>query len=84
MLNYYQLTMTEAVFLAIDSNNLSESYCYELIDHFRKTNKEAYKYLWWLLNRWTLLRLSKYQLPKRINHNICLNNITNHLSTKFL
>ena len=40
MLNYYQLTMTEAVFLAIDSKNLSESYCYELSDHFRKTNKE--------------------------------------------
>ena len=84
MLNYYQLTMTEAVFLAIDSNNLSESYCYELIDHFRITNKEAYKYLWWLLNRWTLLRLSKYQLPKGITHNICLNNVVNHPSTKFL
>ena len=36
MLNYYQLTMAEAVFLAIDSYILSESYCYELVDHFRK------------------------------------------------
>ena len=73
--------MTEAVCLAIVSNNLSESCCYELIDHFRKTNKEAYKYLWWLLNRWTLLRLSKYHLPKRITHNIFLNNVVNHPST---
>ena len=63
MLNYYELPMTEAVCLAIDSNKLSESYCYELIDHFRKTNKEAYTYLWWLLNRWVLLRLHKLQLP---------------------
>jgi hypothetical protein len=81
MLNSYQLTMTEAVYLAIDSHNLSESYCYELIDHFRIKNKEAYKYLWWLLNRWTLLRLSKYHLPKRITYNICLNNVVNNLST---
>ena len=70
MLHDYQLAMTEAVFLAIDSNNLSESYYYELIDHFRKTNKESYKYLWWLLNRWAILRLSKYHLPKRITRNI--------------
>ena len=81
MLNYYQLTMTEAVFLAIDSNNLSESYCYELIDHFRKTNKEAYTYLWWLLNRWALLRLHRYQLPKRITRTIVLNDVVNNLST---
>ena len=81
MLNSYQLTITEAVYLAIDSNNLSESYCYELIDHFRKTNKEAYKYLWWLLNRWTLLRLGKYHLPKIITHNICFNNAVNNPST---
>ena len=81
MLNYYQMTMTEAVFLAIHSNNLSESYCYELIDQIRITNKEAYTYLWWLLNRWRLLRLSKYQLPKRITYNICLNNVVNNLST---
>ena len=81
MLNYYQLTMTEAVFLAIDYNNLSESYCYELIDHFRKTNKEAYKYLWWLLNRWALLRLRRYQLPKRITRTIGLNDVVNNLST---
>ena len=44
MLNEYELTMAEGVFVAIDSHKLSESYCYELIDHFRKTNKEAYKY----------------------------------------
>ena len=81
MLNDYELTMTEAVFLAIDSNKLSESFCYELIDNYRKTNKEAYKYLWWLLNRWTLLRLHKYQLPKRITHTIVLNDVVNNLST---
>ena len=73
--------MTEAVFLAKDSNNLSESSCYELIDHVRKTKKEAYKYLWWLLNRWRLLRLSKYQLPNRITQTIVLNDVVNHLST---
>ena len=73
--------MTEAVFLAIDSNIFSESYCYELIDHFREKNKEAYKYLWWLLNRWTLLRLSRYHLPKIITYNICLNNVVNNRST---
>ena len=81
MLNDYELTMVEGVFVAIDSNQLSESYCYELINYFLTKMKEAYKYLWWLLNRWTLLRLSKYHLPKIITHHIRLNNTINNLST---
>ena len=36
MLNDYEITMIEGVLIAIDSNKLSESYCYELIDYFRK------------------------------------------------
>ena len=77
ILNDYETRMIESIFLALDSGKLSESYCEELVDYLRRKNKEAYKYVLRLLNRWVLLRLNKYHLPKRINRIICLNDVVN-------
>ena len=77
MLTDNTMTIIESIFLAIDSGKLPESYCYELIDYVNQINNEALAYLLWLLNRWTLLRLSKEHFPKRINKNIILNNLIN-------
>jgi hypothetical protein len=67
MLSDNTMTIIEGICLAIDSRNLPESYCYELIGYANQINNEALAYLLWLLNRWTLLRLNEYHLPKRIN-----------------
>ena len=67
MLSDKTMTIVEGIFLAIDSRILQESYCYELIAYVNTINSESLAYLLWLLNRWTLLRLSEFHLPKRIN-----------------
>ena len=78
MLSNNTMAIIEAIFLAIDSRNLPNYYRYELIDSVNQINNEELAYLLWLLNRWTLLRLSKYQLPTRINKTINLNNVINN------
>ena len=68
MLTDSQITMAEAVYLAIDSNKISPELCQGLVDCIYQKNKEAHAYLIWLLNRWVMLRAHKYHLPTRIKH----------------
>ena len=65
MLNDFQITQAEAVFLAIDSGKLEESFIKDITEHVFSYNYEMWVYLIWLLNRWVLLRSNPYQLPAR-------------------
>ena len=40
MLNDYEVTMIEGIFIAIDWGKLSESYCEELVDYLRRKIKK--------------------------------------------
>ena len=66
MLTDTEITMAEAIYLAIDSNKLPPDICQTLVDNMYSHNKECYIYLIWLLNRWVVLRKHKYHLPTRI------------------
>ena len=67
MLTDTEITMAEAIYLAIDSNKLSPELCQCLVDGVYITNKEAHAYLIWLLKRWRYaLRKHRYHLPTRI------------------
>ena len=82
MLTDKEITMVEAIYLAIDSGNLPVSVCYQLIDKVRQKNNEQYAYLIWLLNRWRYeLRSHRTHLPKRINRILSLNDFINGFST---
>ena len=72
MLTDKQITMVEAVYLAIDNGELSEDLCQSLVDNLYLHNKECHIYLIWLLNRWVSLRKHKYHLPIRTKHCIDL------------
>ena len=82
MLTDKDITMVEAIYLAIDSGNLPVSVCYQLIDKVRQKNNEQYAYLIWLLNRWRYeLRSHRIHLPKRINRILSLNDSINSSSS---
>ena len=82
MLTDKDITMVEAIYLAIDSGNLPVSVCYQLIDKVRQKNNEQYAYLMWLLNRWKYeLRSHRTHLPKRIHRILSLNDSINSLSS---
>ena len=68
MLTDNQITMVEAVYLAIDNCQLSEEICQNLVDNMYLYNKECHIYLIWLLNRWFSLRWHRTHLPKRTKH----------------
>ena len=75
MLTDKQITMVEAVYLAIDSCELSEEICQNFVDNTYLHNKECHIYLIWLLNRWVKIRDSKYHLPIRTKHRIDLSKL---------
>ena len=77
MLTDNQITMVEAVYLAIDNGALSEELCQNLVDNMYSYDKECHIYLIWLLNRWRspALRKHKYHLPTRTKHRIDLSRL---------
>ena len=76
MLTDNQITMVEAVYLAIDNGELSEELCQNLVDNMYLQSKECHIYLIWLLNRWRFaLRKHKYHLPIRTKHRIDLSTL---------
>ena len=81
MLTDKEITMIESIYLAIDGGLMPESISYQLIDSVRKNN-EQYAYLMWLLSRWKYELIShRTHLPKRISHNVSLNNTIYGFST---
>ena len=79
MLSKNQIVMINAIYLAIDSGNLSDELSQLLVDSVYQKNNEEYAYLIWLLNRWKYhLRKHKYHLPTPI---ISLSNSINCNST---
>ena len=75
MLTDNQITMVEAVYLAIDNGALSEKLCQYLVDNMYSYDKECHIYLIWLLNRWVKIRRYKYHLPTRTKHCIDLSRL---------
>ena len=75
MLTDNQITMVEAVYLAIDNGELSEELCQYLVDNMYSYDKECHIYLIWLLNRWVKIRRYKYHLPTRTKHCIDLSRL---------
>ena len=75
MLTDNQITMVEAVYLAIDNGALSEELCQYLVDDMYSYDKECHIYLIWLLNRWVKIRRYKYHLPTRTKHCIDLSRL---------
>ena len=65
MLDYNTITLTEAIYITLDSGYVNDIVANEIRENIYKDNFEQHCYLEWLLNRWTLLRKSKYDLPKR-------------------
>ena len=67
MLSKNQIVMINAIYLAIDSGDLSYEVSQLLVDSVYQKNNEEYVYLIWLLNRWKYnLRKHKYHLPTPI------------------
>ena len=82
MLTDKEITMIEAIYLAIDGGLMPESISYQLIQSVQKKSIEQYAYLMWLLNRWKYeLRSRKTHLPKRISQTVSLNNSIYGFST---
>ena len=82
MLTDKEITMIEAIYLAIDGGLMPESISYQLIQSVQKKSIEQYAYLMWLLNRWKYeLRSHKTHLPKRISQTVSLNNSIYGFST---
>ena len=82
MLTDKEITMIEAIYLAIDSGDMPVSVCYQLIDKVRQKNNEQYAYLIWLLNRWRYeLRSHRTHLPKRIHRILSLSDSINSSSS---
>ena len=75
MLTDNQITMVEAVYLAIDNGELSEEVCQRLVYNMYLQSKECHIYLIWLLNRWVKIRRYKYHLPIRTKHRIDLSTL---------
>ena len=75
MLTDNQITMVEAVYLAIDNGELSEELCQNLVDNMYLQSKECHIYLIWLMNRWAFLRKHRSHLPIRTKHCIALSTL---------
>jgi hypothetical protein len=68
MLTDKEITIIEAIYLAIDSGQLSDYICNKFINAIKNKSDDEYVYLMWLLIRWKNdLRIHKYHLPTRIN-----------------
>ena len=80
MLTDNQITMVEAVYLAIDNGELSEEVCQGLVDNMYSQSKECHIYLIWPLNRLRFCwRRHKHHLPKRTKHCIDLSTLIKQL-----
>ena len=66
MLDYNTITLTEALYITLDSGYVNDIVADIIRENVYINNFEQHCYLELLLNRWTLLRESKYDLPKRI------------------
>ena len=75
MLTDKQITMVEAVYLAIDNGELSKELCQYLVDNMYSYDKECHIYLIWLLNRWVKIRKHKHHMPIRTKHCIDLSRL---------
>ena len=65
MLDNNIITLTEAIFLVIDSDYVNSFVVNMIKEHIYKENFEQHCYLDWLLNRWIHIRTHKYDLPRR-------------------
>ena len=65
MLDNNTITLTEAIFLVIDSDYVNSFVVNMIKEHIYKENFEQHCYLDWLLNRWIHIRTHKYDLPRR-------------------
>jgi hypothetical protein len=75
MLSFQELNETEIIFLAIDTNLLSEQLCDAMIHQIFLVNREAHIYLTWLLTRWRLLREDKSHLPEVAKRQISIHEL---------
>ena len=82
MLTDKEITMIEAIYLAIDGGLMPRLICVQLVQSVQTQNIEHYAYLMWLLDRWKYeLRSHKAHLPKRISQTVSLNNSIYGFST---
>ena len=65
MLDYNTITLIEALYITLDSGYINDSVANTIRENVYINNFEQHCYLEWLLNRWTLLRKHKHDLPKR-------------------
>ena len=65
MLDNNTITLTEAIFLVLDSDYVNNFVVNMIKEHIYKENFEQHCYLDWLLNRWIHIRTHKYDLPRR-------------------
>ena len=65
MLTNTQITETEAVFVALDSGDMTDNLVFEIREHVYYKSFEQHCYLQWLLDRWTILRKHAHHLPTR-------------------
>ena len=61
------IALTEAIYITLDSGYVNNIVANTIRENVYINNFEQHCYLEWLLNRWTLLRKYKYDLPKRKN-----------------
>ena len=66
MLSPSQITEVEAIYICRNYSTITDDLFAVLIEHFYDTNLEQFIYLKWLIQRWTLLRKNKHQMPTRI------------------
>ena len=70
MLTDTDIIITESVFLALDSGDLTDEIIFKLREYIYNKYFEQHCYLDWLLDRWTILRKHRHQLPKRTIKNL--------------
>ena len=58
-----EITMCEALYLCIENKQIGDEMVNLFYDKMKNTEMDAYMY--WLINRWPLLRKHKNHLPKR-------------------
>ena len=66
MLSPRQITEVEAIYICKNYGTITDDLYAVCIEHFHATNLEQFIYLKWLIQRWTLLRKNKHQMPTRI------------------
>lgn len=62
-----EITICEALYLCIDNKLIGYDLVGLFYDNVKNTEMDAYMY--WLINRWPLLRKHKKHLPKRFEKN---------------